>query len=82
MTEEELLAIEAYWADCFAENDICRLAAEVRKANADAEALRKLLKEAAEDIASWGGYASEYFQEKHDLAACVKRYTDAAKERK
>ena len=35
------------------------------KAAADA------LDEAAEDIADWGGYASDYFQEKHHLVECV-----------
>lgn len=36
--------------------------------------LRKLIDEAADDIADWGSYASEYFREKHDLAGCVAKY--------
>ena len=32
------------------------------------------LEEAAEDIASWGAYASDYFQEKHDLHGDVVKY--------
>ncbi|MDV5861334.1 hypothetical protein QM298_10485 [Pseudomonas mendocina] len=38
------------------------------------EAARVLLLEAAEDIESWGAYASAYFQEKHDLAGCAMKY--------
>lgn len=40
----------------------------------EAESLRA---EAAEDIADWGAYAGEYFQQKHDLAGCVARYREA-----
>lgn len=36
--------------------------------------LRNLLNEAADDIQDWGSYASERFQEKHDLAGCVAKY--------
>lgn len=32
------------------------------------------LKEAREDIESWAGYASEYFQNKHDLAGTLTQY--------
>jgi hypothetical protein len=39
--------------------------------------LRELLREAVEDIESWAGYASEYFQDKHDLAGCLARYRAA-----
>lgn len=45
---------------------------------AENEALRKALLEASEEVAAWGAYASEYFQEKHDLAGCVARLHDAA----
>lgn len=44
---------------------------------AEVDGLRTLLTEAAEDIADWGAYASEYFQQKHDLAGCVARYREA-----
>jgi hypothetical protein len=33
--------------------------------------LENQLLEAVEDIESWAGYASEYFQTKHDLAGCI-----------
>ena len=36
-----------------------------------------LLQEAADDLEDWGGYARTYFQEKHDLKGCVKKYRDA-----
>jgi len=35
--------------------------------NAENERLRLALKEAREMVAHWGAYASEYFQDKHDL---------------
>ena len=37
-----------------------------------------MLNDAAEEIASWGSYASPYFQEKHDLDGVVQRFRDAA----
>lgn len=52
--------------------------AEVRSLKAENEALRKTLLEASEEIATWGAYASDYFQEKHDLAGCVAKFHDAA----
>ena len=36
--------------------------------------LRTALADAIEDIASWGSYASEYFQQKHDLAGCIAKH--------
>lgn len=38
----------------------------------------ELASEAAEDVESWGAYASEYFQEKHGLADDVKKWRDRA----
>ena len=52
-------------------SDITRLCAEV-------ERLRALLSEAADTIEDWGGYASEYFQDKHDLAGDVTKFREAA----
>lgn len=49
-------------------------ALECNKLSTDLEAARGLLLEAAEDIESWGAYASAYFQEKHDLAGCAMKY--------
>lgn len=36
--------------------------------------LTGVLEEAAGDIEEWGGYASEYFQQKHDLAGTIAKY--------
>ena len=33
--------------------------------------LRDALAEAADEIAHWGAYASDYYQKKHDLQACI-----------
>lgn len=54
--------------------------AEVERDAALAELgrLRALLLEASEEIAAWGVYASDYFQEKHGLEACVAKFHDAA----
>lgn len=45
---------------------------------AEIEGLRKSLLDAAEEIDAWGSYASDYFQEKHDLAGCVAKFYAAA----
>lgn len=45
------------------------------KAEGDAPLLAALI-EARDDIASWGAYASDYFQKKHDLAGTIKRYDE------
>jgi hypothetical protein len=37
-------------------------------------AVAEQLEEAADDVADWGCYASEYFQEKHDLKADIDKY--------
>ena len=50
----------------------------VAKLEAEVERLRALLSEAADEIQNWGAYASEYFQEKHDLAGCVAEFKAAA----
>jgi hypothetical protein len=44
---------------------------------AERDRLREALLEAREDVAHWGGYASDYFREKHDLAGDLARI-DAA----
>lgn len=36
------------------------------------------MQQAAEDIADWGGYASEYFQEKHGLQSDIETYVERA----
>ncbi len=45
---------------------------------AENERLRALLLEASEEIDSWGSYASEYFQKRHDLPGAVAKFHDAA----
>ncbi|WP_444756802.1 hypothetical protein [Pseudomonas sp. A014] len=59
-------------------SEILALLAETGQLKAENEALRKALLEASEDVAAWGAYASEYFQEKHDLAGCVAKLHAAA----
>lgn len=57
----------------------CRSLTELLKPQADRIAeLEAALKAAAEDIGDWGAYASQYLQEKWDLAGEVKRYTAIA----
>lgn len=36
--------------------------------------LRSHLAEAIEDIEQWSGYASAYFQDKHDLQGCLQKH--------
>ncbi|WP_024717837.1 ead/Ea22-like family protein [Pseudomonas putida] len=57
---------------------ILSLISERDQLRAENEALRKALLEASEEVATWGAYASEYFQEKHDLAGCVAKLHAAA----
>ncbi|WP_339869000.1 hypothetical protein [Pseudohongiella nitratireducens] len=38
------------------------------------------LNQAAEDVADWGAYASEYFQEKHNLSFDIKLYQQRSNE--
>jgi hypothetical protein len=42
--------------------------------------IKQLLIEAADEIESWGAYAHDYFQEKHDLKGSVQKFLDAAKQ--
>ena len=42
--------------------------------------LERLLDEAAGEIEDWGQYASQYFQDKHDLAGTVAMYRGAAQQ--
>ena len=52
--------------------------ARVAELTAEVERLHNLLGDAADEIQNWGSYASEYFQEKHDLAGCVAEFKAAA----
>ncbi|QKL02910.1 hypothetical protein GEV39_16655 [Pseudomonas sp. NY5710] len=59
-------------------NNVQALSAEVSRLQRESEALRKALLEASEEVATWGAYASEYFQKKHDLSGCVAKIHAAA----
>jgi len=48
-----------------------KAAAELRRLHEVNAELVATLKEAAYEIQDWGSYASEYFQNKHDLAGSV-----------
>ena len=50
---------------------VASLEARVEELEAGVKAAAEALDEAAEDIADWGAYASDYFQEKHHLKDCV-----------
>lgn len=41
------------------------------------ERLRELVKEATDEIEAWGQYASDYFQQKHDLEGTLRRFRAA-----
>jgi len=51
---------------------ILHACAEQRKEYAD------MMEEAVEDVAEWGAYASEYFQNKWDLEGTLKKWQDRA----
>lgn len=73
-TDEELVReLEHRYPECPLVREVCErfLTKEAEREN---ESLRALLLEAADDIADWGRYASEYFQEKHGLSECVEKY--------
>lgn len=46
------------------------------------EELEQLVELAAEDVSDWGGYASKYFQDKHDLEGCIEKYKRAVAHRR
>ena len=52
--------------------EILQACAEQRKEYAD------MMDEAVEDVAAWGAYASEYFQEKWNLEGTLKKWQDRA----
>lgn len=49
-------------------------AAEPDPRDARIAEMEAALAEAIDDIESWGGYASEYFQDKHDLPGCLVKH--------
>jgi uncharacterized membrane protein len=46
----------------------------VAELEADKDRLIDALAECKDDMDGWGQYASEYFQEKHDLNGCIAKY--------
>lgn len=81
ITDEELARLDA---DRVAER-LVALAADNRvlrsdlaAAEAEVERLRAALIEAAENLATWGAYADEYFQEKWNLEGDIARVYAAA----
>lgn len=68
--DEEMRALQQFHEEVTPEKVLALLA--------ENEALRKSLSEAADEIESWGAYASEYFQQKHGLAGSVSRIRAAA----
>jgi hypothetical protein len=67
----EKLALPLY-AVGHIEDVILKACAEQREEYAD------LMDEAAVNVSDWGAYASEYFQDKWDLAGYVKKWQDRA----
>ncbi len=51
---------------------------ENAKLKAECEGQRESLTHAADEVESWGAYASDYFQQKHDLAGTVLKVRQAA----
>ncbi len=83
LTPEAVLTLLAEIDQLGAERELFLLAGkslkdDVVRLKAENEALRSALLEASEEVATWGAYASEYFQEKHDLAGCVAKIHAAA----
>lgn len=54
------------------------LNAEIARLKAECEGLRESLTNAADEVESWGAYASDYFQQKYDLAGTVLKIRQAA----
>ena len=52
----------------------------LRKLEQENERLREKYEEAISDIAEWGAYAPEFFQNKHDLEGCIEKHRAALKE--
>lgn len=59
-------------------HELGKVRAELDACRKDAERLRGKLLEAAGCIGEWGAYASEYFQEKHNLAGDIAEFQAAA----
>lgn len=83
-------ARQAFGVEIIYDNDIPRIerfaalaysagaAAERQKLDKERQQYADWFDEAAADIYDWGGYASEYFQEKYDLEANVQDFKNRA----
>lgn len=58
--------------------DQVRANTRAERAEARVKEIAPLLMEAYEDVHSWGNYASDYFQKKHNLTGCAEKYRVAA----
>ena len=58
-------------------DELDKAAAELRRLHEVNQELLSALRVAVCEIADWGSYASEYFQNKHDLQGAISRATAA-----
>lgn len=63
--------------DSHCRRELCVMQREIDAAESRLTALRLHYSEAIEDIEEWGGYASSYFQNKHDLEGAVANHRAA-----
>ena len=66
--------LETEWGD---DCELDKAAAELRRLHEVNQELLSALRVAVCEIADWGSYASEYFQNKHDLKGAISRATAA-----
>ena len=87
MTPERAEAIAQVIADSLATGEASNIGVSWAEAIAEAillacaqqrEEYADLMEEAAEDVAEWGAYASEYFQEKWNLEGTLHKWQDRA----
>ena len=82
LSEEEIQRIK----NCLLASDVIMLDVEmlvghIAALESDNARLREALREALDDVADWGSYASPYFQAKHDLQGDIDKYKAALAER-
>lgn len=79
--EWKLIADLSAWADGLdnpAHPYVNTIMSRAEAAEARVKELEDKLSEAADEIEGWGAYASEYFQEKHDLPGVVREFREFA----